>query len=165
MALGFVGHYRSYYINSYLCVMITIDNIRPEELVCRHIYSVHGRESLKFADERLLKWLQWFRKTIKQEVYINNWNTGGQFSQRGYRCNLCSLVAEKTATGKIYASAHTRFQAVDFEVDDMSSEEVRQWIDRNKENMPVNIRIERSVNWVHVDVASDSIEKITYFNG
>lgn len=65
---------------------------------------------------------------------------------------------------EMYLSAHTRFQAVDFNVDDMGDEEIRQWIDRHKNDMPVNIRIEKgTVGWVHVDVANDGFNKIIYF--
>lgn len=117
-----------------------------------------------FADPRLLKWLDWFRTAIDRPVIVNTYGTGGKYSQRGYRCNLCSLVKDKTLAGEMYLSAHTRFQAVDFNVSDMGDEEIRQWIDRHKSDMPVNIRIEQgTVGWVHVDVAQDGFNKIIYF--
>lgn len=143
--------------------MITIDNIEAEELVCKHVYSVHGKSSLKFADERLIKFLRWFRNAIDRPVIINTWASKGKWSQRGYRCNLCSLVKDKTAEGELYASAHTRFQAVDFDVQDMLAEEVRQWLVRHAKEIPVNIRIEEGVSWVHVDVANDTYNKIITF--
>jgi hypothetical protein len=116
------------------------------------------------ADGRLLKWLDWFRTSIDRPVTINNYMQGGKFTQRGYRCNLCSLVREKTLDNTLYLSAHTRFQAVDFNVLDMGDEEIRQWIDIHKKEMPVNIRIEKdTVGWVHVDVANDTYNKIIYF--
>ena len=121
---------------------------------------------MMFADERLLLWLTWFREAIRGPVFINNYGTtNGGLMQRGYRCNLCHLVSDKTMAGVLCASAHTRFQAVDFNVEDMSDDEVRRWIERHKKEMPVQIRIERdTVGWVHVDVATDSFEMITYFN-
>jgi len=137
------------------------------ELVCPHVFKKHGENSFMFADERLLLWLTWFRDTIKRPVLVNNYGTTqGYFTQRGYRCNLCHLVSDKTSAGILYASAHTRFQAVDFSVDDMNDEEVRQFIDRHKKDMPVKIRIEKNtIGWCHVDVATDSFEMITYFYG
>ena len=119
-----------------------------------------------FADERLLKWLTWFRTTIDRPVTVNNYGMQGQLTQRGYRCYFCQIVRDKIKTNELYLSAHTRFQAVDFNVDDMNDEEVRQFIERHKKEMPVKIRIEKNtIGWCHVDVATDSFEMITYFNG
>ena len=143
-----------------------MENFKAYELVCRHVYTKYGEAALNFADPRLLSWLDWFREKIGLPVYVNNYMSSGKYSQRGYRCNLCSLVADKTAKKEMYLSAHTRFQAVDFNVSDMKDEEVRQWIDRHKSEMPCNIRIENATaGWVHVDVACPEIgPKITYFN-
>jgi len=56
-------------------------------------------------------------------------------------------------------------KAFDFNVDDMNDEEVRQFIERHKKEMPVKIRIEKNtIGWVHVGVDTDSFEMITYFN-
>jgi hypothetical protein len=134
------------------------------ELVCRHVYRKYGDKSLMFADTRLLKWLEWFRVTIDRPVTVNTYGNAGKYSQRGYRCNLCSLVKDKTDLNELYLSAHTRFQAVDFQVNDMGDEEVRQYLERHKSGMPCNIRVERgTVGWVHVDVANDTYDKLIYF--
>jgi hypothetical protein len=139
---------------------------KVHELVCGHVYRKYGDYSLMFADPRLLRWLEWFRSEIGRPVTVNTYGNGGKYSQRGYRCNLCSLVKDKTTAGEMYLSAHTRFQAVDFTVDDMLPEEIRQWIDRHKGDMPCKIRIERDTpTWVHVDVCNDGYDKIIYFNG
>jgi hypothetical protein len=143
-----------------------VDYFQPWELVCRHVYSKYGNMSLMFADARLLKWLEWFRAAIDRPVTVNTYMHAGKYSQRGYRCNLCSLVKDKTFADEMYLSAHTRFQAVDFNVSDMMDEEIRQWIDRNKRDMPVPVRIEKNtVGWVHVDVAVSpgTYDKIIYF--
>jgi len=143
-----------------------MDDFIVHELVCPHIYRIHGDKALSFADPRLIKWLTWFRQAIDKPVIINDYYWQGRFTQRGYRCNLCPIVSDKSRKGIAYASAHTRFQAIDFNIRDMLEEEIRQWIDRHKGEMPVNIRIERDTQgWVHVDVCNDSYEKIIYFNG
>jgi len=130
-----------------------------------HVYRKYGERALMFADPRLLKWLAWFREAIDRPVIVNTYGAGGGYTQRGYRCNLCSLVKGKTLSNTMYLSAHTRFQAVDFNVDDMLDEEIRQWIDRHRNDMPCNIRIERDTKgWVHVDVANDTYDKIIYFD-
>ena len=142
-----------------------MNEFQVQELVCRHVWEKFGDRSLMFADKRLLDWLYWFRAAINRPVTINDYVFHGHLTQRGYRCNLCSLVAEKTENNILYASAHTRFQAIDFEVSDMLSEEIRQWIHRHRHDMPVNIRIERGTSgWVHVDVCNDTYDRIIYFN-
>lgn len=143
-----------------------MEHFRAHELVCPHVYRKYGEASLKFADPRLLLWLTWFRGTINRPVIINTYIAGGRYSQRGYRCNLCSLVKEKTLANEMYLSAHTRFQAIDFNVDDMYDEEIRQWLERHKSEFPVPIRVERdTVGWIHIDVSTDLYEKLQYFNG
>jgi hypothetical protein len=136
------------------------------ELVCPHVYKKWGERALMFADKRLLDWLTWFRDTLGKPVIINTYGEGGHLTQRGYRCNLCQMVKDKTFANDMYLSAHTRFQAIDFNVPDMLDEEIRQWLDRHRGEMPCAIRIEKNtVGWVHVDVATDNFNKITYFNG
>jgi hypothetical protein len=142
-----------------------MEHFRAHELVCPHVYRKYGEQSLMFADERLLRWLAWFRDTLDRPVIVNNYGYGGEYSQRGYRCNLCPLVRDKTFANTMYLSAHTRFQAIDFNVPDMFDEEIRQWIDRHRGVMPVGIRIEKDTSgWVHVDVANEGYQKIIYFN-
>ena len=137
-----------------------------QELVCPHVFKKWGDRAMMFADPRLLEWLEWFRKEIGKPVVVNTYTYGGKYSQRGYRCNLCSLVKDKTTANVMYLSAHTRFQAVDFNVPGMSAEEVRQWIYTRRHEMPHKIRIEMdTVEWIHVDVANNTDNPIVYFAG
>ena len=143
-----------------------MQHFKAHELVCPHVYRKFGERSLMFADQRLLTWLAWFRQTIGRPVTVNTYVGGGGYSQRGYRCNLCTIVKDKTYDNEMYLSAHTRFQAVDFTVQDMSDEDVRLWIVRHAAEMPVNIRLETgTVGWTHVDVTNDSSNKIINFVG
>jgi len=143
-------------------------NFQVWELVCPHVYKKYGDRSLMFADERLIKWLTWFRTSINRPVIINTYGNGGHYTQRGYRCNICPIVMDKTIDRDMYLSAHTRFQAVDLNVIGMVDEEVRKWIDTHKKEMPCRIRIEKGTpGWSHIDVATDpaGYDMITYFNG
>lgn len=136
------------------------------ELVCRHVYSNFGEKSWSFLDKRLLDTILAIREGIGKPITVNNWSSGGSFSQRGLRCNLCSLVKDKTNKTKIYVSAHLQGKAVDFDVKGMSASKVREWIGMNKDILPYPIRIEKDVNWVHVDMRNDGSRcKIEYFNG
>ena len=143
-----------------------MDYFQAWELVCGHVYRKYGNMSLMFADPRLLQWLAWFRTVVNEPVVINTYGNGGTLTQRGYRCNLCSLVKDATCADNLYLSAHTRFQAVDFNVHGMDEEEIIEWTDKRQGSMPVPIRIELgTVGWVHVDVAVPikSNSKIIYF--
>ena len=146
--------------------MVTIDNFEAWELVDPYIYAKYGEASLQFIDPRLKKWLEWFRSRIDLPVYINNYKAIPKpaviYDERGYRSNMCEMVRNKK---DLYLSAHTRFQAIDFDVQGCLAEEIRSWIKNHQREMPVPIRLERDVNWVHCDVCAplDSYDKITYF--
>ena len=158
--------------------MITIENFEAWELVDPYIYAKYGEASLQFIDPRLKKWIEWFRNRIDLPVYVNNYKDPSKpaviFDERGYRSNLCDIVKAKTGIIKgvyhkedeiLYLSAHTRFQAIDFDVQGCLAEEIRSWIKNHQKEMPVPIRLEKDVKWVHMDVCAplDSYDKVTYF--
>lgn len=140
-----------------------------KELVCPHVWERFGESAWVFIDRRLLAVLLWIREELGLPIVVNNWAKGGQYSQRGLRCNCCALVKEKTALEKVYLSQHIQGKAVDFGVVGMKSAEVQRWLDENKERLPYPIRCERDTNgWTHIDVrvdAEDSGKKITWFKG
>ena len=52
----------------------------------------------------------------------------------------------------------------------MSAEDMRQKIEANKDKLPYQIRIEKGVNWLHIDVKGSESnahinQKIVYFRG
>lgn len=138
-------------------------NIR--ELVCPDTYNKHKDNSWQFIDNRLLSVLLWLRQGIGKPITINTWHKGGSFSQRGLRCNLCSLVADKTKKGILYLSAHQQGMAVDLDVAGMTADQVRKWIDVHQSSLPCPIRLESGVTWVHIDVRNTGKGKIEYFKG
>jgi hypothetical protein len=136
-----------------------------EELVCRHVYNKFSYFAWSFFDDRLLLTIDILRRKLDKPIYVNNWKDGGNFDERGFRCNQCDLVKKKTDQGIIYCSPHMRGVAVDFDVEGMTAEEVRQWIIKNKMVLPVAIRMENKVNWVHLDIAPvPTLERITLFD-
>ena len=142
------------------------DYFRTEELVCPHVYKRFGERSLDFIDEKMKETLLVIREKLNRPMYINNWAWGGDKSQRGLRCNCCALVKEKTALEKPYLTAHGFGKGFDFHVKDMTAQEVRDWLKKNQVLLPYPIRIERDVNWVHVDVLEygQTGGKISYFD-
>lgn len=125
-----------------------------EELVDKEVYGRYGERAWRFFDYRLLVVLLWLREEINSPITINNWKFGGSFDERGLRTNRSSIVRKKN---RLYLSAHLRGSAIDFDVEGMTSIEVRSWLKVREDQVPFHIRLERKLNgkeisWVHLDV-------------
>lgn len=116
-----------------------------KELVCAHTYARWGESAWQFLDTSYLHTLLVVRRDILQRPMLCNY---GDKHQRGLRCNLCQLVAEKNAA---YLSAHILGKAGDFTVDGMIASEAREKIKRHAHLLPYNIRLEDGVSWLHID--------------
>lgn len=124
-----------------------------KELVCPDMYKKFGELCWQFFDRDFLETLLVIRRDIlKVPMVCNNWANGGNYAQRGFRCNLCQISRDKTVAGKLYASSHCNGAAGDFTVEGMTAEEARQKIINNKDILPVNIRLEDDVSWLHLDI-------------
>lgn len=147
-----------------------IDKLKPyfkvSELVCPHCYSKFGESSWQFISTELLSTLYILRtKIFNKPIIINTWKAGGQFSQRGLRCNMCQLVKNKSS---IYLSAHCLGKAIDFNVKDLDSNAVNNIVRQNAELFEYPIRLEANTDgWSHIDVyqPKDSSKKLLEFNG
>ena len=142
------------------------NNFSLKELVCEHCYNKFGEKAWQFLSTELLSILYTLRYEIfNKPITINNWYKGGVFSQRGLRCNMCKLINDKT---QVYISAHLLGKAVDFNVQDYSTEEVYNKIRSNIDKFEYPIRIEsNSSTWCHVDTYQPfgSEDKLVEFNG
>lgn len=133
------------------------------ELVCPHVHEKFGDNAWMFLDKRLLETLYVIREHIlKVPMIVNTWKSGGEFSQRGLRCNLCGIVKKKT---QAYLSAHVTGKGIDFHTREYSAEECREKIIASAHLLPCPIRLEKDVNWVHLDVydPTDGEEKTVLF--
>lgn len=88
---------------------------------------------------------------LKVPIYANNWNAGGKFDERGFRCNISDILRSKTASGQLYISAHSLGCALDFDAKGMTAEEARKKIIESGSLLPYPIRLEKDVTWVHFD--------------
>jgi len=127
-----------------------IEALRPyfhvKELVCPHCYAKWGEKSWMFLDTNLLHVLLILRVTvIARPMYVN----GKTYTQRGLRCNQCELVKEKAG---VYLSGHVLGKAVDFTIGGLTAEQGRKLIQENAHLFPCQIRLERGVSWIHIDV-------------
>ena len=91
-----------------------------KELVDINVYQLHKEDSIRFFDPRLIETIEWIRENIASPITINNWDSGGSFTQRGLRHNRSSLVRNKH---RIYLSAHVLGMAFDFDVKGKTAKE------------------------------------------
>lgn len=125
-------------------------DFKIQELVCPHCYKKFGDKSWQFLSTEILSILYTLRYEIfKCPMVINTWAMNGTLSQRGLRCNRCSLVKDKKT---VYLSAHQLGKALDFNVEEYATEEVYQKIKDNVDKFKYPIRIEiTGGNWNHID--------------
>lgn len=117
-----------------------------EELVCDHTYAKFGEKSWQFLDTNYLHCLLIVRRDILKRPMVCNTSTK---KQRGLRCNRCPEVRNKSS---VYLSAHCLGKAGDFSISGMTAEEARRKIKENAALLPCNVRLEKNVSWLHMDV-------------
>ena len=121
-------------------------------------------------DERLKELIVWVREGIGRPMYANNWILYEKlkqanprlvkFEQRGIRVkDDPDCKRQKFVPG----SAHFKGKGLDFDVKGMTAEQVRVWLYDNQEEAPVRFRVEKGVNWVHVDVMPHKASDKAYF--
>ena len=134
-----------------------------KELVCKHVYERYGEGATMFLDDKLIETLNVIREQILcAPMTVNNWHAGGNFTQRGLRCNICELVKNKTDAGRLYLSAHMLGKAVDCNADGMTAQEARRLIIEKQELLPYPIRLEDGVSWLHIDLYDNGKKEKVY---
>jgi len=135
-----------------------------QELVCNHTYNKFGESSWQFLDTKVLHTLLVLREEIFQTPMVINYT--GHY-QRGLRCNCCQLVRDKTNKNSIYLSAHVLGKAFDISMKKITGAQARELIKKYQDKLPYPVRIEKDVNWLHVDVRDthNSTKKVIEVNG
>lgn len=120
-----------------------------DELVCNHILERFGAErAWDFLDTYALWVILILRENILQSpMYCNNHKR--KVYQRGMRCKMCELVKEKDYA---YLSAHLLGKGFDFTVEGMTAAQARSKIKAMPFVLPCQIRMEKGVTWLHIDV-------------
>jgi len=114
----------------------------------------------KLLDPRLVPLMELIRSTFDNPVYCNNWYWGGNMMYRGFR-------PWTTPFGVPY-SQHKFGRAMDFNVKDITPDEVRSYI-LNHQSMFMNAGLTRiedgrdATTWVHVDLAWTGQNSIVTF--
>lgn len=137
------------------------------ELVSRDVYKKYSDFAWRVFDTRLLDVIVWLREGLGIPLVCNNWATGGQLQQRGYRENTCQIVSDKTKAKQIYLSPHPLGKGVDLSSGQMSAKDIRRWIRANIDSCPWPIRLENDKSaptWVHIDTMNELPSKLIEFN-
>lgn len=138
-----------------------------KEFVSASVYKKMGENAWALFDTRLLDVVVWLREGIGIPLVCNNWASGGQYQQRGYRENVCQIVSDKTKKGQLYLSAHTNGKGVDLSSGKRNAKEIRKWIREHIDSCPWPIRLEddkSAISWVHIDVMTDGEKKLVEFS-
>lgn len=94
------------------------------------------------------------REFFDVPIIVNNWKFGGSFENRGYRDPYTSVGAK--------LSQHKFCRAIDFHSPIIPATSIRKEILVNENLFPHIHRMERRVNWVHIDSHPDYIDKRIY---
>lgn len=125
-------------------------HFNTEELVSKQVFDVIGDDAIKLFDPKALETLEAIREILNVPLICNNWKSGGTRDACGYRDNLCTIGASK--------SAHRGGMAFDLISNKLTAQEMRDLIIENQDKLPHNIRLEDEVSWLHVDVRDRGVK-------
>lgn len=130
---------------------------RLEELVDPVTFREKGQDAWSlFPDESILM-IDGVREFFGLPVTVNNWLWGGELQFRGYRPDWYTIGAK--------GSAHRVGKAFDLDVKGWPAQEARRIIMQNKDHSLLRYiqRMERGVDWVHIDTFEPPDERIYLF--
>jgi hypothetical protein len=138
-----------------------------KELVPPETWESEGEEAIVHFTPDILKSIEdvwFFFDTFYQgdmQVIINDWCFNGKFKYRGYR--------PSSYKGGSKNSQHRSGNAVDFDIyhkkKRIDPETIRTLIAENREWFPKIDRMEKKVNWIHIDCCKEcDLKKIHLFN-
>jgi hypothetical protein len=129
-----------------------------EEFLPPDLYNQFGERGLYLLmDPRILWTMDALRDHFGVPITVNNYHSGGQFQQRGFRSDL--------SVGALL-SQHRYGRACDFDIKGIFAEKFRQTAAAGELTEPLKYitRIEAGVHWCHIDVAAVDSDKIVFFN-
>lgn len=136
-----------------------LKNFIAQEFVPPETYTILGDDSIKLIHPEMLIFIQRLRNDLGVPIIINNWHKGGNFKYRGYRPAGCGVGNSSSQ------HATNPANALDFDVVGFTADTVRKYLQTNNSRYPMITRIERDVNWVHVDRKDiGSLSKIHLFS-
>ena len=128
-----------------------------KEFVPPEIWNIEGEQSILHLDEKIIITIEQIREFFNRPITINDWCYGGKFKYRGFRPESCNVGATH--------SMHRIGKALDFDVQGIVAENVRKEIVKNSFRFPFLKRMEKNVNWVHIDIKETKRKGIYLFKG
>lgn len=128
-----------------------------QEFVTPEIFSKYSQSCTWFLDPKMIEVADFLRDFLKSPMTINNWDSGGTLSLRGFRPPDTSLGA--------VLSQHKFGRAFDSNCNDRTPQEVYQLILQN-ETLFLNAGlttledIESTPTWLHCDVRYTGLNRI-----
>lgn len=116
------------------------------EFVTPEIYQQFGIHSCWFIDPKLVAIAQFIRDRFNKPVTINNFLNGGPYRDSGFRDSSCQIGATN--------SQHRHGRAIDFRVQGMTPQQVRNDIIRNYDlyrTLGLTTMEADTPTWVHID--------------
>lgn len=127
------------------------------ELVPPSIHNTYGDNSIWFISKENVKMIQFIRTFFGRPMTINNWHSGGPYTERGFRL-------PNSTTGSAL-SDHKRSIADDFNINSLHPNEIRESILKNpRPFMDAGLTtLEHEAHaptWVHASMRWTGLDKI-----
>lgn len=133
------------------------NNFDLREFVGPDLYKKYGSSSVWFVRPQIVFLAQFIRDYFGKRMIINDWHKGGKFTERGFR-----LPDSKTGAK---LSQHKLAGAIDFNIEGMTSDEVRSSILENPvtfmdKGLTTLEHADYAPTWVHGDIRWTGMPKI-----
>lgn len=136
-----------------------------QELVSPLTYNKFGESAWMFFDDNILGDLDTIRKEWGSPIIINNWAYGGQYKESGLRCNVDSIVVDKTMP---YLSGHVLAKGFDLKPKSKCCDKFSAflWVLLSSGKLKSFKRMENpksTTTWSHIDALRTSSGKAEVF--
>lgn len=130
-------------------------NFHITEFVPKEIWERYGENSIWFIDMRVVNICELIRSRFNKPVIINDWRSGGQYHESGYR------MPETTTGGKL--SQHKFGRAADIKISGISPKEIAKDIIANfdiykKVGLTTIENVDMTPSWNHIDCRKTDLD-------
>lgn len=130
------------------------------EFVSKATFERNGEDSVKLIDPKIIALAEFLRKYFGSSVTINNWHTGGNFQNRGFR-DYDSPTGSPT-------SMHRQGKAFDCNIKGFTISDIHKAIKKDEQAFfNAGLRrvedIKDAPTWLHCDIKETGLNKILFF--
>lgn len=130
-----------------------------EELVSKEVFESLGAKAWLLFNNQALLALEELREFFKVPFTINNWASGGQFQNRGYRTPQKATELGSPRSSHAFTMENgvwiPKCNAFDIDIKGYTADRARRIIMAHKDDPLLKriMRVEGRVNWLHFDLA------------